>query len=280
VLTACEGEAHGDHGEEIVATGTPGSTVAGGLSQQPEEGFTTLPTRPAYGTSERQSVFYLSLMAGHPKGSGERSNAYSSQRFTNWRPHDPYWAEVEALPRKMRPRAEVDRDSAGPLGIFERPVAPGFVRPWTARDVADVLGAIPQEFLVDLSGVFLLGGTVGQRNLGKLTYGMYSASFYGKSSGRRVFLCAVPENRLVQKWSKMQKPSVAKEYTKFGATISPDGKGGAVVQFDLSSLRQYYLYDVLLHEIGHHVDREDRADSAERFAQWFAEYQHARLLEA
>jgi hypothetical protein len=154
------------------------------------------------------------------------------------------------------------------------------VRPWTARDVADVLGAIPQEFLVDLSGVFLLGGTVGQRNLGKLTYGMYSASFYGKSSGRRVFLCAVPENRLVQKWSKMQKPSVAKEYTKFGATISPDGKGGAVVQFDLSSLRQYYLYDVLLHEIGHHVDREDRADSAERFAQWFAEYQHARLLEA
>jgi len=217
-------------------------------------------------------------MPGHPKGGGERSNAYSSQRFTNWRPHDPYWAEVEALPRKMRPRAQVDRDPAAPLGIFERPLAEGFVRPWTVRDVADVLGAIPQGFLVDLSGVFLLGGTAKQRGLTKLTYGMYSA-WYGSTSGHRVFLCAVPENRLALKWSKMRKPSVVREYTKFGATINPDGTGGAVVKFDLSSLRQYYLYDVLLHEIGHHVDREDRADNAERYANWFAEYQHARLLE-
>lgn len=211
-------------------------------------------------------------MAGNPRGSRQRSNLYSSQRFTNWSPHDPYWSEVEALPRKIRPRVKVSRDSAVPLGIFDRPVAPGFMRPWTARDVADVLVAIPPEFLSDLAGVFLLGGTVKQRSRTKPTYGMYSAG--------RIFLFALPDNGLVQRWPKMPKPSVAKEYTKFGATISPDGKGGAVLTFDQPSLRQFYLYDVLLHEVGHHVDRDEHTDNAERYAHWFAEFQHARLLES
>jgi hypothetical protein len=210
-------------------------------------------------------------MAGSPKGSGQRSNLYSSQRFTNWRPHDPYWSEVEALPRKMRPRVEVARGSAPPLGIYDRPVSPGFVRPCTARDVADVLEAIPPGFLTDLAGVFLLGGTAKQRSLTtKVTYGIYSAD--------RIFLFASPATRLVQRLPKMPKPSVAREYTKFGATVNPDDKGGALLTFDRSSLRQFYLYDVLLHEVGHHVDRDEHADNAERYAHWFAEFQHARLL--
>ena len=216
-------------------------------------------------------------MAGNPKGSGPRSGHYSSQRFTNWSPHDPYWAEVKTLPPKMRPRVEVSRGPADALGIFDRPLAEGFVRPWTARAVAEVLAAIPPAFLVDLAGVFLLGGTAKQRSLTKgTTYGMYS---HGRYIPSRIFLFALPEKSLVQRWAKMPKPSVAKEYTKFGATLSPDGKGGALLTFDQSSLRQFYLYDVLLHEVGHHVDRDGRADNAERYANWFADFQHARLLD-
>jgi hypothetical protein len=209
-------------------------------------------------------------MAGNPRGSGQRSNLYSSQRFTNWSPHDPYWSEVEALPQKMRPRVKVSHGSTGPLGVFVRPVASGFVRPYTADDVADVLAAIPPEFLIDLAGVFLLGGTAKQRSLKKVTYGMYDAG--------RIFLFALPEKGMTQRWPKMPKPSTVKEFTKFGAAISPDGKAGAVLTFDHSSLRQFYLYDVLLHEVGHHADRQQRADNAERYAHWFAEFQHARLL--
>jgi len=145
------------------------------------------------------------------------------------------------------------------------------MRPWTTQDAADVLGAIPSEFLTDMTGVFLLGGTTRQRSLSKVTYGMYRRG--------RIFLCAYPKRMLAQKWSKMPKPSVAKEYTKFGAILDSDGKGGALLTFDESSLRQFYLYDVLLHEIGHHVDREENADDAERYAHWFADFQHARLLE-
>lgn len=73
---------------------------------------------------------------------------------------------------------------------------------------------------------------------------------------------------------------VAKDYTKFGATLVPEGKGGALLTFDESSLRLFYLYDVLLHEVGHHVDRESNADNTDRYAHWFAEFQHARLLDS
>jgi hypothetical protein len=173
----------------------------------------------------------------------------------------------------MRPRVEVERNLGGSLGIYDRPIAPGFVRPCTPEAVANVLGVIPNAFLHDLTGVFLLGGTTRQRSLTtKTTYGMYSRG--------RIFLCAYPQKLMTQKWARMPKPSVTKEYTKFGATLVPHGKGGALLTFDESSLRQFYLYDVLLHEVGHHVDRDDKADNAERFAHWFAEFQNARLLES
>ena len=115
-----------------------------------------------------------------------------------------------------------------------------------------------------------MGGTSRQRNLKKITYGMYSSG--------RISLFALPEGMLVQHWRSMPKPSLVKEYTKFGATVIPAGKGGATLQFDESSLRLFYLYDVLLHEVGHHVDRSRESNDAERYAHWFAEFQHARLL--
>jgi len=209
-------------------------------------------------------------MAGNARGSGQRSGLYSDQRFTNWSTHDPYWSEVETLPQKMRPRAEVARGTEVPLGI-NRPLAQGFVRPWSVEDVADVLQSIPDQFLTGLTGVFLLGGTSRQRSLKRLAYGIYSTN--------RVFLFALPERMLEQSLSKMPKPNVAHAYTKFGVTITPSDKGGAKLRFDAVSLRSYFLHDVLLHEVGHHVDREHRSDNAERYATWFAEFQHARLVE-
>jgi hypothetical protein len=209
-------------------------------------------------------------MVGNAKGSGQRSGLYSEQRFTNWSTHDPYWSELETLPRKMRPQAEVEREAQPALGVYDWPVAERFLRPCTPEDVAGVLGTIPSEFLTDLTGVFLLGGTTRQRGLTKkVTYGMYGRG--------RIFLFAYSEKLLTQKWSKMPKPSTAKEYTKFGGSLVSDGKGGALLTFDESSLRLFYLYDVLLHEVGHHINRFNSADDTERYARWFADFQHARL---
>ena len=156
--------------------------------------------------------------------------------------------------------------------MFDRALADGFVRSWSAEDVADVLRSIPNQFLAGLTGVFLLGGTTRQRGRKSLTYGLYT--------GRRIFLCALPSRMLEQHLTKMPKPSVVHTYTRCGATLTPDGKGGARLLFDSASLRRFYLYEVLLHEVGHHLDRDHRSENAERYADWFADFQQARLLDS
>jgi hypothetical protein len=98
-------------------------------------------------------------------------------------------------------------------------------------------------------------------------------------SANQIFLFALSEPRLTLIWSAMPKPSVAQRYEQSGVTITSLGNGDAKVQFDEESLRRFYLYDVLLHELGHHVDCEHRAGDAERYAKWFAEFQRARLQE-
>jgi hypothetical protein len=172
---------------------------------------------------------------------------------------------------RLQPRAQVKRIDEFALPIFDRKLNSGFLRPCSVEDVVATLDKVPNEFLVGLEGVWLMGGTEAQRNTKKFIYGMYSLS--------RIFLFPFAESRLELHWKSAPKPNVARDYTRFGATISATKGSGAVLRFDLESLRLFFLYDVLLHEIGHHVDRDHRAENAERYATWFADYQRARLSE-
>lgn len=208
-------------------------------------------------------------VAGRAGGSGPRSGMYSNQRFTNWSPHDPHWSEAQGLPLRMRPKVAIPRDGEGSLGVFERPLASGFIRPWTVDDVVDVLTRVPSSFVSGLSGVYLMSGTARQRRLRSLTFGMYLSA--------RIYLFAVPQQRLSEGWTTSSKPSDITKYTKFGAVQKVSDRGRTVITFDEQNLRRFYLYDVLLHELGHHVDRFGALKSAERYAMWFAEFQYARL---
>jgi hypothetical protein len=60
------------------------------------------------------------------------------------------------------------------------------------------------------------------------------------------------------------------EYTRAGAVWEQVSRGW-VCRFTAESLRSFYLNDVLIHEIAHHVDRHNRKsdDAAERFAHGF-----------
>ncbi|HET7489222.1 MAG TPA: hypothetical protein VFJ85_14925 [Acidimicrobiales bacterium] len=208
-------------------------------------------------------------MAGRAKGSGPRSGLYSEQRFTNWSRHDPYWSEVEALPARTRPRAAVAEDEDRALCVYERPLATGFTRPWRVDDVVDVLRRVPQPFVAGLAGVYLMGGTAAQGRRRALTFGMYADD--------RIFLFPVAHQRIAEGWRTPTNPAKLSKYTKFGAAVRPASRGATTVVFDEASLRRFYLYDVLLHEIGHHADRSGASRNAERYAQWFAEFQYAHL---
>ena len=115
--------------------------------------------------------------------------------------------------------------------VIELKALEGFIRPCSAAQVQAQLARCSPEFLKGLRAVFILSGTVKQLR----SWGR-ATTFYGHYWQSCVFLHAYP----------------------FG-------------WWDLDSLRQFYLRNVLMHEIGHHVDtinvtKKDRERFAEQFA--------------
>ncbi len=116
--------------------------------------------------------------------------------------------------------------------IIELEPLEGFIRPCSAKGVELQLSSCSPEFLKGLRAVFILSGTRKQLK----SYNCSNA-FYGHYWRSCVFLHAYPFGRA-----------------------------------DLNWLNRFYLRDVLMHEIGHHLDvlntsTKDREQFAERFAQ-------------
>jgi hypothetical protein len=188
--------------------------------------------------------------------------------LTNRTRFDPFDAEIESLPEHLKVTAEVSRGD-GRICVHERALSSQFVSPCGPDDIVQVLMDVPLEFLKGLRAIVLLAGTLKQIKARRLRFGAYELG--------RIFLHPLPERRLRTVWKPPPKASVRKEYTRFGAEFRDEG-GSAVLRFTELSLRSFYLYDVLLHEIGHHYNRERRSVSAsERYARWFAEYQSSKL---
>ena len=115
--------------------------------------------------------------------------------------------------------------------IIELPALDGFIRPCSAGEVDAQLKSCAPEFLKGLRAVFILSGTTKQLR----SWGRTTA-FYGQYWRNCVFLHAYP----------------------FGWA-------------ELTSLRRFYVRNVLMHEIGHHVDSWNVTEKArERFAEEFA----------
>jgi hypothetical protein len=210
-------------------------------------------------------------MGGAKRAGGQRSGLYSSQRLTNWRPYDPFYAEASSLPPRLKPQVKVAISDETPLAIYERPLASCFVRPCSVDDVAQVIKRVPARHLSGLTGVYLMGGTAAQMRSNRRTFGQYH------TGERRIYLYPVPAAFLTGFSEKTSRPSDIQGYLMAGATVTSRA-GANELRFDADSLRVFYLYDVLLHEIGHHVDEGRREGEVERFAEWFSEYQRSKLL--
>ncbi len=213
---------------------------------------------------------------GPKRGSGQRSNMYSMDKFSNWTRFDPFGSEVDTVPWDARPRTTFKLSDDSTIGIIVRDVHPRFIAPVTAEDVCDMLRRVPEEFVRGLKFVALLGGTAKQEKvaLGRLfRYGSYGTC--------RIFLYAYPKRLLRLRRKRLPRPHIVQEYERVGATYTHDSRGW-VLEFTREALRAFFLYDVLLHEIGHHVDPDvfrRKNAKAERFAQWFAQFTSQRLAE-
>jgi hypothetical protein len=211
-------------------------------------------------------------MSYFSRGSATRSNLYSGSKFTNWTRFDPYDSEIGALPCRVRPRLVI-RAGETRVSVFVRPLNERFVRPFDAEAVRDVIEQVPAEFVVGLSGIILLGGT---RKQDKVCYSLFHYGCYG---GNRIYLHPYPRRRMVRWLGTRADPWFVQEFGPHGAEFVED-RGSRKMVWSEDSLRRYYLHNVLLHELGHHVDKRDaNRRKSERFAEWFAAEQ-ARSLQA
>ena len=199
--------------------------------------------------------------------SNKKIRRYSSgagSKWTNRTFYDPWRLETAAAERSLSKKIE---KSLG-VGVFERPVHRDFIAPLKRHEVMSVLENLPATFKNGLSAIVLLGGTNKQRIASQrhLVYGCYTWN-------KLIFIHAFPKNRLVSSYRNAPRPNTLNEYRKAGARVTKAGRDIKVV-FDQHSLRTFYLKEVLMHEIGHHVDRlnfKHKTDKKiEGFADWFA----------
>lgn len=175
-------------------------------------------------------------MSAHFQSSGPRSNAYSGSKFTNWTVYDPFFAEARAALKRFDER--LSSVPAFPHVIVLRPQLADFIHACTRTEVRARLERIPAASRQGLRAVFLLAGTRKQQKAWSSSLGCYG--IYWNSC---VFLCAHPFN-------------LRSGYT-------------------LDHLRRFYLDNVLVHEVAHHIDRERITDkkAKESFAHAFVQQQ-------
>lgn len=158
------------------------------------------------------------------------------------------------------------------LPLYATPLRPEFALPVSVDEVAAVLEKLPRRLLAGLEGVYLLGGS--QRHVvGGRSWGCYYR--------RKVFLFAAPRAWLSWRTAEYPGPELLC-VSPLRPRIRREGSSW-LTEVDERDLRDFYLYDVLLHEVGHHVDfrrhgyhwRSRRKE--ERFAEWFAASYGKRL---
>ena len=215
----------------------------------------------------------------HPPSRSGRSNIYSESKSTNWMRFDPYQGERTSLPRKLAPASRFQVSVSATCDIYELPLHEEFVRPFGTADVESVLATIPCNLLSGLRRIYLMGGTRKQA-----TTALGDLYRYGEYDWCDIYLFAFPRRRLQWRCRQLPRPHVCHEYRRAGASFRHDGNGW-VCHLDEASLRNFYLFDVLVHEIGHHVDRFNwRYDGrgktyrqAERFAESFVRHYGLRV---
>lgn len=198
-----------------------------------------------------------------PSASRVRSGEYAENKVTNRTPYDPFHSQAVKIINK-----HIDKlDNQAETLFYESPPVTGFIQPLKIGNIKRFITSMPNEFILDLRGVFVCSGSKKQLKTYDHIYGSYY-SYY-----KSIVLFPFPEDMCFYYKNKL-KPSISNEYERHGAIWKREDKWWKL-EFTEEALRSFYLRDVLAHEIGHHVDYvaslgDKRENEAERFAEWFA----------
>lgn len=142
--------------------------------------------------------------------------------------------------------------------VRQRP-GDGFIHPVTLEEVRQRIDLLPERFTEALEVV----------QLSRMTRKRSLFPCYGMQWGPNVYLYPIEES-LVELFVRPPRPQQVIEARMFGGQWTQAGSLWRLTWTE-NSLRDFYLNNVLIHEIGHVNDtRNTNFEARERFANWFA----------
>jgi len=130
----------------------------------------------------------------------------------------------------------------------------------TRDEVIERLTELPEEFLQPLDVL----------RLSRMTRKKQSFPCYGMQWGSTIYLYPMEES-LTEQFSWAPKPSQLIEAQMYGGRWVDEGPKGWRLHWTERTIKDFYLNNILIHELGHLLDERNRGyTDRERFAEWFA----------
>lgn len=154
------------------------------------------------------------------------------------------------------PRA--DESSPQPRFVVQAP-GPKFLHPVSVEEIRERISLLPDSVVEQVEVV----------QLSRMTRKRQLFPCYGMQWGASVYLYPIEES-LVETYVRPPTPQQQIEARMFGGVWSETGREWTLA-WTPETLKDFYLNNVLIHEIGHVLDtRNTRTEDRERFANWFA----------
>jgi hypothetical protein len=136
----------------------------------------------------------------------------------------------------------------------------GFRHILTPADIRNRLAELPAAFIQNLEVVQLSG----------MTRKKQSFPCYGMQWGSSLYLYPIEEN-LIEDYNSPPTPAQRNEARMYGGRWIQESAQRWKLVWNEQSVRDFYLNNILIHELGHLVDaRNTRYVDRERYAEWFA----------
>lgn len=144
--------------------------------------------------------------------------------------------------------------------IVSQPPGKGFQHVVSPNEIAARLSKLPEHMLWPLEVV----------QLSRMTRKKLSFPCYGMQWGTTLYLYPLEETR-IEYFSQPPKPAQFNEARMYGGRWVQEDDMNWQLHWSKSSLKDFYLNNILIHELGHLLDnRNSRYDDREGFAESFA----------
>jgi hypothetical protein len=181
--------------------------------------------------------------SGRPAGAFRQRGSDSSQKSNQFYAHDQWY----------------EPSDSDVINLYRRDPGAGYIHPVTIEEVCERVEQLPARYRQNIEVI----------ELARMTRKRSLFPCYGLQWGPNVYLYPIEES-LVETFTRPPRPEQVIEAKMYGGVWTQDGKLWRL-SWTEHALRDFYLNNVLIHEIGHVNDTRNRNQNArERYADWFA----------